>query len=181
MDPLTTQSKFLSLLLRHNPSRLNLTMDKNGWVEVQQIIDNSKNNKTEFTKEIIETIVSTDTKQRYAFNSDKTRIRANQGHSLEVDVGLVRKAPPEFLYHGTSTRNLDSIRKDGLNKMGRQYIHLSMDESTAKNVGTRHGVPIVIKVLAGDMNKYGYPFFLSKNNVWLTDSVPPSYLKIPGI
>lgn len=177
MDPLTSQSKFLSLLLRHSPSRLNLTMDKNGWVEVQQIIDNSVGNKTEFTRGTIETIVATDSKQRYAFNSDKTMIRANQGHSLEVDVGLLRKSPPEYLYHGTSIKSLEAIKKEGLKKMNRQYVHLSVDNDMAKKVGSRHGTPVVLKINAVAMQKEGHSFFLSENSVWLTDNVPPEHIK----
>ena len=174
---LTSQSKFLSLLLRHDPSRLSLTMDSKGWVNVQELIDNSKGNKTEFTLEIIEAIVASDTKQRYAFSDDRLRIRANQGHSLVVDVELTRKAPPKYLYHGTSFNNLGVIKKEGLNKMSRQYVHLSIDADLAKKVGSRHGRPIILRVSTEEMEKSGYEFFISKNEVWLTDNVPPQYLE----
>lgn len=174
---LTSQSKFLSLLLRHDPSRLNLTMDSKGWVNVQELIDNSKGNKTEFTLEIIEAIVASDTKQRYAFSENHLQIRANQGHSLQVDVELTRKAPPKYLYHGTSFNNLGVIKKEGLNKMSRQYVHLSIDADLAKKVGSRHGRPVVLRVNTGDMQKNGFEFFLSKNEIWLTDCVPAEYLE----
>lgn len=171
MSDLTRKSKYLSLLLRHDPGQAGLTLDANGWVEVSELVS-----KAGFDMPTIEKIVETDEKSRYAFNADKTRIRANQGHSVQVDLGLKPKFPPTFLYHGTATRFVDSIRTDGLKPRSRQHVHLSQDVKTAEKVGGRHGVSVVLTVMSGAMAGEGHDFFLSDNGVWLTDAVPSKFI-----
>jgi putative RNA 2'-phosphotransferase len=174
-------SKFLSLILRHQPELIGLSLDKNGWADVAQLIELANKKGTALTAELLEEVVATNDKKRFAFNTDKSRIRASQGHSIEVDLDLVPQQPPEHLFHGTATRFLDSIRDRGLLPGSRQHVHLSADESVAKNVGQRHGKPIVLKVRSGEMAQAGMSFFLSDNGVWLTDTVPSQYLDFPNV
>lgn len=166
--------KFLAFILRHSPESLGLELDGGGWVDIEELI--KKSTKIKLTKEIIEEVVRTDNKQRYKISDDRLMIRASQGHSIDVDLGLVPKKPPVFLYHGTTTRNLDKIKEEGLKKMSRQYVHLSKDEATATKVGQRHGKPVVIMVDAKNMYYSGHVFYLSDNEIWLTDHVPPEFL-----
>lgn len=168
---INNKSKFLSYILRHKPEKANLKLDKDGWVLVCDLINN-----TDLTLAELEEIVKTDDKQRYSFNFDKTRIKANQGHSTNVVIKYTKKIPPVILYHGTSLRFWDSIQKKGLDKMNRQYVHLSKDIETAYKVGVRHGEPIILKINCLAMVKDGYDFFISDNGVWLTDNVPPKYI-----
>jgi putative RNA 2'-phosphotransferase len=173
-------SKFLSLLLRHSPETIHLNMDKNGWVNIQKLIDNAKKyKKMNLTIDIIKTTVEINDKQRFIISSDGKRIRANQGHSIPVDLGLENKTPPDILYHGTASRFIDSIMKDGLKPMGRQYVHLSLNEETALKVGKRHGEPVVLYIDAKTMHEEGREFYLSENKVWLVDKVPRKYIKFP--
>ena len=168
-------SQFLSMILRHKPEAIGITLDEHGWANVDELIAGiSKTQK--FSMDILETIVNTDEKKRYSFNEDKTLIRANQGHSIPVDVELEELAPPEFLYHGTGEKYKKSIDKQGLIPKSRLYVHLSKDIDTAITVGKRHGNPIVYKVLSGKMSEDGYSFYLSVNGVWLTKNVPVEYL-----
>lgn len=169
----TKISKYLSYLLRHKPEVIGLKMDKNGWVLVDELIEKSE---IKLNKEVIEKIVKNSDKQRFELKDGK--IRANQGHSIDVDVELVAKEPPEILYHGTATRFLENILKEGLLPQSRQYVHLSKDEYTAIKVGQRHGKATVLEIRALEMFKDGYKFFLSKNGVWLTKSVPVKYIRI---
>ena len=169
-------SKRISKALRHKPDSLGLELDEHGWADVNRLIKGLSRDGS-FTFEMLETIVRENNKQRYSFNEDRTKIRANQGHSIPVDVELEQKAPPEILYHGTGAQFGDSILAEGLKPMERLYVHLSADTDTAVNVGRRHGKPIVFRVLAGKMYQDGYLFFLSVNGVWLTDKVPPEYLE----
>jgi putative RNA 2'-phosphotransferase len=172
-------SKFLSLILRHSPETIHVNMDKNGWVGIRELIDNANKYKNlHLTAEIIKTIVETNDKQRFIISDDGKRIRANQGHSITVDLELESKIPPDILYHGTATRFLDSIMKEGLKPMTRQYVHLSGTEETAITVGKRHGKPIVLHVDAKGMHEEGYKFYLSENKVWLVDKVPTKYINI---
>ncbi|MBQ1517936.1 MAG: RNA 2'-phosphotransferase [Clostridia bacterium] len=171
-------SKKLSLVLRHKPEVIGIELDSNGWADVDIFIENfNKKFKAELTMEKLEEIVRTNDKKRYSFNEDKTKIRANQGHSINVDVELKQAVPPEILYHGTALRFADSIEKNGILKMNRLYVHLSLDEATALKVGIRHGKPVIFKVKAGEMYRAGHIFYLSENNVWLTDSVSPQYIE----
>ena len=166
-------SKFLSLILRHKPQRVGLTLDEHGWAEVDELIRRVKG----LNRATLEQIVATDDKQRYSFSADGKLIRANQGHSIPVDVELEELEPPKFLYHGTGERFSASIRAQGLLKMSRLYVHLSSDVETAEKVGRRHGVPKIFLVASGEMFGDGYKFFRSINGVWLTEHVPAKYLK----
>ena len=168
-------SKYISLILRHQPEVIGITLDEHGWADVNQLIEGV--NKTHpLTGELLEEIVRTDEKQRYSFNEDHTKIRANQGHSIPVDVELKEAEPPEELYHGTGEKYTGSIEQQGLIPKSRLYVHLSKDTETAVKVGQRHGRPVVYTVMAGEMYRDGYQFFLSANGVWLTKEVPVRYL-----
>lgn len=173
---LTQISRYLSLILRHKPEVINIKLDSYGWANVDELIYGV--NKTHpLTMEILEEIVANDNKQRYSFNEDKTKIRANQGHSIPVDVELKEKEPPIFLYHGTGEKYVNSIDKQGLIPKTRLYVHLSTDIETAKNVGSRHGKPVVYYVDSRQMFLDNIKFYLSVNGVWLVDRVPTKYLK----
>ena len=173
-------SKFISMILRHKPEVIGITLDEHGWADVNELIKgiNETGEEVEFSKTTLETIVKTDKKQRYSFSQDKTLIRANQGHSIPVDVELEKKEPPKVLYHGTGSRFVKSIQEQGLLPMERLYVHLSTDVETATNVGKRHGTPVIFKVNAEQMQKDGYDFFQSVNGVWLTKEVPTKYLEL---
>ena len=173
---LTKLGKFLALILRHKPEVIGIKLDEHGWANVSELIEGI-NKQQDFNMKILEEIVRTDEKQRYSFNEDKTLIRANQGHSINVDVELEEKEPPDYLYHGTGKKYVDSISKNGIISKSRLYVHLSSDYETAINVGKRHGDPRVYRVRTRDMYKDGYKFYLSKNGVWLTKEVPLIYLE----
>ena len=168
-------SKYMSLILRHKPETIGITLDEHGWANVDELIEGISRTH-EFNKDILEEIVRTDEKQRYSFNEDRTLIRANQGHSIPVDVELDEVAPPEELWHGTATKYEASIDAQGLIPKSRLYVHLSRDRETAVKVGQRHGKPVLYIVKAGEMSRDGYKFYLSKNGVWLTKEVPGRYL-----
>lgn len=170
-------SRFLALVLRHKPEAIGITIDKHGWANVADLIEGISK-KQAFSMKMLEEIVRTDEKGRYSFNSDKSLIRANQGHSIPVDVELEKKEPPEFLYHGTGQKYIKSIKKQGLIPKSRLYVHLSSDIETAQNVGARHGVPVVLRIYTKKTRKSGFEFYISKNGVWLTKSVPPDMLEI---
>lgn len=177
---LTNLSKFLSLILRHKPETINLSLDSEGYADIDQLIT-LINIHTEYTitRPILDQIVATDSKKRYSYNDIKTKIRANQGHSIQVDLKLTAQTPPDILYHGTSKRFLQSILKEGLKPMSRQYVHLSSDSSTAAMVGKRHGgSPIIFMIETKPLIDSGYKFYLSENNVWLTDYIPAKYLSL---
>lgn len=174
-DEMLRTSRFLSLVLRHKPQAAGITVDPHGWADVHKLIEGV--NKTHpLTPEELKIIVKTDNKQRYSFNSDKTKIRANQGHSIPVDVELTECEPPEVLYHGTGQKFAESIIKNGLVAKSRLYVHLSAELETAKVVGLRHGTPVVFTVLSGQMHRDGVRFYRSENGVWLTNYVSPGYL-----
>jgi len=170
-------SKFISLILRHDPSAINISLDKNGWADVDGLLKGIGNKGYKITLDDLKTIVSEDEKSRYSFSDDFTKIRANQGHSIDVDVELRKTQPPEYLFHGTGEKSLESIKQSGLKPMSRLYVHLSKDTETALKVGQRHGKPVVLKIASGEMSKNGFDFYLSENNVWLTEKVPPAYIK----
>lgn len=176
MSAYTSTSKYISLILRHQPEVIGITLDEHGWADVNQLIE-GVNRTHPLTMEILEEIVRTDEKQRYSFNEDHTKIRANQGHSIPVDVQLRECEPPEVLYHGTGEKYLSSIEAQGLIPKSRLYVHLSKDTETARNVGSRHGRPVILLVYAGQMKRDGYTFYLSENGVWLTREVPVRYLE----
>lgn len=169
---LINKGKHLAFLLRHDKDAFdNGLIDKNGWRNVSELVKNHG-----YTRQMLDEITDTNNKKRYEFNTDKSKIRARQGHSIPVDVELTEVIPPEILYHGTATRFLDSIFKKGLVKGNRLYVHLSIDEETAIKVGSRHGSPYVLRIDAKKMYDEGHKFYLSNNDVWLTDSVPAEYL-----
>lgn len=162
--------------MRHKPETMGISLDEHGWANVDELIEGIAKTR-EFNMDILEEVVKTDNKQRYSFNEDKTLIRANQGHSIPVDVELDEVEPPAELWHGTGEKYVESIEKMGLIPKSRLYVHLSKDSDTAINVGRRHGKPVLYTVKTGDMFKDGYKFFLSKNGVWLTKEVPVKYLE----
>ena len=172
-------SKFLSLLLRHSPQAIHLNMDENGWVSTEQLIENAKKYRNmNLSFELINRVVETDDKQRFIISDDKTKIRANQGHSINVDLQLEEKVPPDILYHGTASRFYDSIMRDGIRSMSRQYVHLSLTEQIATQVGKRHGEPVILKISSGKMHEDGIKFYLSENKVWLVSHVPVEYIEV---
>lgn len=175
-DSLTSASRYLSLILRHKPEAAGITLDEHGWANVSELIAGVRRTRP-FDMEMLEEIVRTDEKQRYSFSDDKLLIRANQGHSIPVDVELPVAVPPEFLYHGTGKKYISSIDAQGLLPRSRLYVHLSPDAETAKTVGSRHGQPVVYTVLSGKMAEDGITFYRSVNGVWLTKAVLPKYLR----
>ena len=173
---LTKVSKYISLILRHKPETIGISLDEHGWANVKDLIDGV--NKThKLDMKMLEEIVETDDKQRYSFNEDKTKIRANQGHSIDVDVELEEAVPPEMLWHGTGVKYMKNIDAEGLISKSRLYVHLSADPNTAIEVGKRHGAPMIYCIDALRMYKDGYKFYRSKNGVWLTKHVPAEYFK----
>jgi putative RNA 2'-phosphotransferase len=173
----TSISKFLSLVLRHKPEEIGLTLDANGWASIEELIARATPRGLRLTRPLVETIVAESDKKRFAISEDGTRIRANQGHSVDIALGLAPQLPPESLYHGTATRFLESIRADGLHSAARQHVHLSSDLATAEKVGSRHGKPVILTVDSGQMARDGYLFYFSENGVWLTEAVPARYLR----
>ena len=172
-DQITKTSRYLCFLLRHNPSAAGIMLDSHGYADVQELI--SAVSKTRpFDWKMLEQIVATDEKGRYAFSDDKKMIRCTQGHSIPVDLELEEKEPPAILYHGSCTRFAESIETYGLQSQTRQYIHLSTDYRTAVNVGTRHGEPVVYEVDAAALYNNGYEFYLAANGIWLCRHVIPS-------
>lgn len=171
-------SKFISLILRHKPETIGISLDEHGWADVQEMIQgiNATGNH-HLSEGLLEEIVRTDEKQRYSFNEDHTLIRANQGHSIPVDVELEKVVPPEILYHGTGKKYKESIDAQGLVAKSRLYVHLSGDTETARKVGQRHGSPVIYKIKAAQMHADGYAFYRSVNGVWLTREVPVKYLE----
>ena len=170
-------SKFLSYVLRHHPESIGLKLDRNGWANVEELIQKSTVENLVFIKEDLHHIVETNDKRRFSFNEDKTLIRANQGHSIAVDLGYQAIEPPSLLFHGTAARNLPSIFAQGLKRGQRHHVHLTDNFETARNVGLRYGRPVILHVDSGSMAKDNFSFFRSDNGVWLTEHVPPRYLR----
>lgn len=170
-------SKFISLILRHKPEAAGISLDEHGWADVTELLAGMNKAGTRIDMPLLEKIVAEDEKQRYSFNDDKTLIRANQGHSIPVDVELEKKTPPDILYHGTGEKYVSSIEEQGLIPKSRLYVHLSKDFDTAVKVGSRHGRPVVYEIMAGQMAKDNFDFFLSVNGVWLTKHVPVKYMR----
>jgi putative RNA 2'-phosphotransferase len=169
-------SKFLSLVLRHQPEKIGLSLDQSGWASVGRLIEASSRRGFDFTREELQNVVDGNDKKRFSLSEDGLWIRANQGHSVKVELGYAPTAPPEFLYHGTAERFLTSIKQQGLIKGKRHHVHLSADVDTATKVGRRHGKPVVLRIEAGRMRQDGFIFYLSANGVWLADCVPVQYL-----
>jgi putative RNA 2'-phosphotransferase len=173
---LTQLSKFLSLVLRHKPNAIGLTLDPQGWALIDDLIVKSNAMGTRLSREDLQHVVETSDKKRFSLSANGQRIRAAQGHSISVELGLSPRQPPGILYHGTATRFLASILSEGLRPQSRQQVHLSIDEATARRVGQRHGKSVILKVEALRMHMKGCKFFLADNGVWLTDQVPPEFL-----
>ncbi|MEM9543207.1 MAG: RNA 2'-phosphotransferase [Cyanobacteria bacterium P01_E01_bin.42] len=169
-------SKYLSYHLRHRPDELGLELEVGGWVEVAQLLAACRRNNFPIQLSELQEVVRRNDKKRFSFNEDGRKIRANQGHSVKIDLQLESQPPPEVLYHGTGHKAVPSILKVGLVKMSRHHVHLSSDRATAKKVGQRHGKPVIFQVDTEAMQKAGYLFYRSENGVWLVDRVPPEYL-----
>lgn len=170
-------SKFLSRVLRHQPGMLGLRLDSGGWVVVGVLLNAMQQRGMTIDRALLERVVAENDKQRFSFSADGARIRANQGHSIDVDLGLEARTPPDMLYHGTAARNLEAILSQGLLKGRRHAVHLSLDDKTARIVGQRHGAPVVLVIDSARMAADGYAFTCSANGVWLTDHVPPEYIR----
>ncbi|MFF1462054.1 RNA 2'-phosphotransferase [Streptomyces sp. NPDC058330] len=171
-------SKYLSRHLRHQPDRIGITLDAHGWVPVDDLLRACARDGFAVSRAELDHVVEANDKQRFTLEGD--RIRANQGHTVTVDLGLPPAEPPEYLYHGTVGRVLDAIRAEGLRPMARHHVHLSPDRETATRVGARRGVPVVLSVHAGAMHRAGHLFHVSTNGVWLTAAVPPRFLRLPA-
>ena len=169
-------SKFLSFVLRHQPESIQLKLDDNGWAKLDDLLPKLKKEFKGIEFDHVKEVVETNDKKRFSFNEDETKIRANQGHSIKVDVELREESPPEVLFHGTVRDFLSNIMKEGLQKMNRQHVHLSKDVTTAKKVGSRRGKPVILKIQAQKMKEEGFMFYLSENGVWLTDEVPSRFI-----
>lgn len=177
-ESLVKLSRRMSKALRHAPAEFGLTLDAGGWVDVEDLVAALNSPQHPTTRELIEHVVATSDKQRFAVDATGARIRANQGHSVPVDLGLESVTPPELLFHGTVERFLPAIRRDGLKPMKRHHVHLSADETTATRVGQRRGEPVVLRVDAAGMVRAGHVFYRSTNGVWLVDRVPPQFLTV---
>jgi putative RNA 2'-phosphotransferase len=173
-------SKFLSLILRHEPGRVGLKLDDAGWTSVDDLLCAVNQHGTPLTLEELKHIVATSDKKRFAISDDGNRIRANQGHSIDVDLQYASQMPPEMLYHGTAIQFLDSIRRDGLQRMERHDVHLSAETKLTLQVGGRHGKPVLLTIRAGDMHRAGHEFRVSDNGVWLVKHVPPQFIEFPA-
>lgn len=169
-------SKFMSLLLRHSPETIGLELDNSGWARISDLISLTESHDNPLTLPLILEAVETNDKQRFSISSEGLRIRANQGHSLQVELNLKTQQPPAKLYHGTATRFLNSILSEGLTKQNRQHVHLTDNVDTARKVGVRHGKLALLEVDAGEMHSLGKIFYCSENGVWLTESVPADFI-----
>lgn len=177
---LTQLSKFLSFVLRHRPESIGLTLDRNGWVDIDDLVERSQAHGKPLSRELIEEIAATSPKQRFALSEDGQRVRASQGHSIDVDLAYQPAVPPDILFHGTVEASLPGIRATGLEKRSRHHVHLSVDEPTARTVGMRRGRPVILRIAAGRMQADGHTFYLSANGVWLVEAVPVAYIAFPG-
>jgi putative RNA 2'-phosphotransferase len=174
---LSDVSKFLSYVLRHQPDAIGITLDREGWVDIAALISAAGNAGKQLDHQCIQTVVATSDKKRFSISEDGLRIRAVQGHSTDrVDISYAEKTPPALLHHGTATRFLESINKEGLKPGSRQYVHLSEDKDTARTVGQRYGKPVVLTIRALQMHEQGFKFYQAENGVWLTLSVPVLFL-----
>ncbi|MEL6864168.1 MAG: RNA 2'-phosphotransferase [Bacteroidota bacterium] len=178
-NPNKQLSKFISMILRHRPGAIGIELDPQGWANVEELIEKLNQRAWNIHFDTLVKLVEQNDKQRFAFNADRTKIRANQGHSIPIDLGYISKEPPAILYHGTGKKYVASILKTGLNKQKRHHVHLSADRETAHKVGQRHGKPVIFEVQTGEMYRAGFEFFCSDNGVWLTDRVPLDYLILP--
>ena len=174
----TQTSKFMSLVLRHDPSAAGVTLDEGGWCDINALLHGMAVARHRITRVDLLDIVRSDSKQRYAISDDGLRIRANQGHSIDVDLGLAPLPPPPVLFHGTAWRFVDSICLTGLERRSRHHVHLTANSATGEAVGRRYGKPVILRVAAGQMAARGHVFFRSANDVWLVESVPPEFIEV---
>jgi len=175
---LTTISKFMSLVLRHQPGRIGLVLDAAGWADISELLAHAAAAGRAITRDQLDEVVATSDKRRFALSDDGQRIRANQGHSIDVDLGLVPQPPPLVLFHGTAWRFVDSIRLTGLERRSRHHVHLTANAATGEAVGRRYGKPVILRIAAGQMAARGHVFFRSANDVWLVESVPPEFIEV---
>lgn len=178
-DALTQTSKFLSYVLRHNPETLGLALDPGGWADVETLIERAQDDGRSLTRSRLRHVLDAGDKTRFALSDDGSKIRANYGHSVDVDLGLEPTPPPERLYHGTARHALPAIREEGLCPQSRQYVHLSATPADATAVGQRHGTPVVLPIDAPALHETGYTLYRSTDTVWLTRHVPPSFIQFP--
>jgi putative RNA 2'-phosphotransferase len=169
------------LVLRHRPEKIGLQLDPNGWTSVTDLLEKMTAHGVTIDLPLLKKLVESSDKQRFAFSADGSKIRANQGHSVKVDLGLAPAQPPGALFHGTAAQHLISIKKNGLDKGRRHHVHLSPDRETAYKVGSRHGKAVVLTVLAGEMQRAGHVFYKTENGVWLVDAVPAEFIEFPTI
>lgn len=169
-------SRTLSLVLRHDPGVIGLILDDHGWARIDELLDCLNRKGKRVDRDLLEEIVAESDKQRFRISEDGKRVRANQGHSILIELNLEKKAPPQWLYHGTASRFMDAIEREGLQKKSRHHVHLCGDQETARKVGARHGKPVVLEVAAQLMVSHGHQFSQSESGVWLVDEVPPDYL-----
>ena len=173
-------SKFLSLALRHQPEAAGVKLDAAGWCSVAELLRGTKRLGKSISQQQLETVVAANDKQRFEFSPDGREIRARQGHSVGVDLGYAETLPPELLHHGTPAQFVESIRVEGLKKQKRHHVHLHQDAAVATTVGKRRGKPVLLTIEAGKMHESGYEFFVTPNNVWLTNHVPPKFIRFPN-
>lgn len=178
---LVSTSRFLSLVLRHQPETIGISLDDGGWIAIETLLAACAAHDKRITRELLNEVVANNDKRRFSISADGARIRANQGHSVDVDLGLPQREPPGILFHGTVAKFFESIRRSGLIKGSRRHVHLSADKTTAEEVGQRRGQPIVLTVAADRMHRAGHAFLLSDNGVWLVEAVPVEYLQFPPI
>ena len=169
-------SKFLSLILRHKPETIGIQLDENGWTDVQILLQRIQQSGKSIDLKTLQAVVANNDKKRFAFNDDSSKIRANQGHSLKIELGYTPQTPPDILYHGTVERFLKSIFQTGLDKRQRHHVHLSADVTTANIVGKRRGNPVILRINSAQMHADNFLFYLSKNEVWLTERIPIKYI-----
>ena len=176
----TTQlSKYLSYVLRHRPDEIGIELDDAGWISVDELLEAMRGDGKDVTIAMLQHVVSTNSKRRFAFNEDQSQIRANQGHSIKVELGYEPSEPPELLYHGTVEHFIALIRAEGIKKGKRHDVHLSPSLETAADVGSRRGKPIILVVRARELHNDGHKLYLTPNGVWLTDCVPVKYIEFP--
>lgn len=174
-------SKLMSLALRHRPEVIGISLDKQGWASVDELIKGINEKGLTLDRELLQQVVAGNDKQRFSFSEDQTMIRVNQGHSIDIDLQLSPAEPPAILYHGTAINHLPAIREHGLQRQSRQHVHLSDKPETAREVGMRHGKVVILKIDAGKLHAQGHLFYLSANKVWLTDAVPVEFITLPDI
>lgn len=170
-------SKFLSLILRHQPEIVHLKLDREGWADVEELLAKSQTKGIALDHSTLKEVVENNDKKRFSFSPDFRKIRASQGHSIEINLGFTPKEPPLFLFHGTAIQNISSIKEKGLVKGKRHHVHLSAEEETARKVGMRYGKPVVLQIQSGKMHQDGIEFYQSENGVWLTEKVPKEYIE----